>query len=210
MSRKAQDRVEPAPKEGRQAAKGKTADLDKLLARALSHPLRTEILRHLVDKPAAPSELVPILEAELSNVSYHFRQLLAYECIEPVKSERIRGAVKTWYRATTRMILSDQNWRKLNRSTRDGISVNAVNEAIELAKCAMEHGTFDNRIDRHVINLKMEVDEKGWSEVAAIVAAAYHRLMRVEAEAVNRTPEAEERFRATICLLSFESPRKGC
>jgi hypothetical protein len=70
----------------------------------------------------------------------------------------------------------------------------------------MEHGTFDNRVDRHVINLKMEVDEKGWSEVAAIVAAAYQRLMRVEAEAVNRTPEAEERFRATICLLSFESP----
>jgi hypothetical protein len=144
--------------------------------------------------------------AELSNVSYHVKQLRELDCIEAVSREQKRGAVKTKYRATAQMLLTNENWEKLNQETRGGISINAVGEVIDLVTKALQAGTFDKRLDRHVITLKADLDEKGWEEVASIIALAYEHLSRVPEEAANRTPDAAERFRATISLLSYESP----
>lgn len=80
-------------------------------------------------------------------------------------------------------------------------------EVIERASRAIEAGTFDRRPDRHVITLKMNVDEQGWSDIASTVAEGYERLALVEAESANRTPDPEQRFRVTVSLLSYESPQ---
>jgi DNA-binding transcriptional ArsR family regulator len=185
---------------------GRVAGLDNRLAQALNHPTRTEIIAVLSDRCASPSELAPLLGIELSNVSYHTRELLKLDCIEVVEQEQVRGAVKTKYRATTRMLLDTEAWERLANGSRTGISINAINEAVMRATLAVERGTFDKRTDRSLINLKMDADEQAWAEAQLIVREAFDRLGEVEAGAAMRKSEGAETFRVTVSLLAYESP----
>ena len=52
--------------------------------KAMSHPLRGEILRILTERTSSPAEMARELDEELSNVSYHTKQLVEFECAELV------------------------------------------------------------------------------------------------------------------------------
>lgn len=191
---------------GRKGSVEREPSIDARIARALNHPLRVRILAVLNERPASPKELSDILGEELSNVSYHTRELHKLDCVEVAKREQVRGAMKTVYRGTTRMMLDDETWERLSKETRGGISIAAVGEVIERASSAIEANTFDNRTDRHVITLKMDVDQQGWSDVSSIVLDAHRRLEDVEVESANRTTDPGDRVRVTVSLLSYESP----
>jgi DNA-binding transcriptional ArsR family regulator len=191
---------------GRKGSAEREPSIDARIARALNHPLRVRILAVLNEHPASPKELSDILGEELSNVSYHTRELHKLDCVEVAKREQVRGAMKTVYRGTTRMMLDDETWERLSKETRGGISIAAVGEVIERASSAIEANTFDSRTDRHVITLKMDVDEQGWSDVSSIVLDAHRRLEDVEVESANRTTDPKDRVRVTVSLLSYESP----
>jgi DNA-binding transcriptional ArsR family regulator len=182
---------------------GNEPTLEQRFAKALNHPMRTQILTHLNDRPLSPVELVPILDDKLSNISYHCRVLLKNECIEVVDKEQVRGALKTRYRATTRMLLDRDNWDRLSKETRNGISMSAVGEVIDRATKAIEADTFDNRSERSVITLKMDADEQAWLELNDILREAWGRCSEVESQVANRRGE---KFRVTVSILSYESP----
>ncbi|HVD86088.1 MAG TPA: helix-turn-helix domain-containing protein, partial [Solirubrobacterales bacterium] len=184
----------------REVSKGQAPDLDKRLAEALSHPLRAKLLAMLNEKSAAPSELARELDEDVNKVSYHVRILHTLDCIEVVGEEPVRGALKTTYRGTTRMLLDDATWPTLNKATRTGISIKALGETFDRAQAAVEAGTLDRRTDRHIINLKMDLDEEGWEAVSSAVAALYETLSTAEVDAANRTPDPENRFRVTVSL----------
>jgi DNA-binding transcriptional ArsR family regulator len=185
---------------------GRVPRLDKRFARALNHPLRTEIIAILNDRCASPREMADMLGEELSNVSYHTKELLKLECIEVVDREQVRGALKTRYRATTRMLLDTPDWERLDKTVRTGISINAVNEVTHRAFAAMEAGTFDRRTDRAIITLKMDVDDQGWLDAHEALRIAYERLGEVEVEAATRKAKGAPTFRMTASLLGYESP----
>lgn len=178
--------------------------LDARLARAMAHPTRAKILSVLGERCASPSELEPILDIKLSNLAYHFRELRKLDFIEVVDREQVRGATKTRYRATTRMLLDKENWESLSRETRSGVSVAAVEEVIDRATTAIEADTFDNRTDRAVITLKMDADEQGWGDINATLREAYERIREIEGETANRDGA---KFRVTVSILSYESPQ---
>lgn len=196
----------PPKKKTKRPRTGKVTRLDKRLTQALNHPLRTEIIAILSDTCASPSEMADMLGEELSNVSYHTKQLLELDCIEVVDKRQIRGAVKTRYRATTRMLLDNPDWERLGRTVRTGISINAVNEVTRRAADALEAGTFDRRTDRTLITMKLDVDEPGWQEVNAALRTAYERIGEVEVESALRKADGAKTFRITASLLGYESP----
>ena len=196
------------PRKKKPPQSGHLPKLDKRLAKALSHPLRTEIIAILSDRCASPREMSDILGEELSKVSYHTKELLKLECIEVVDHERVRGALKTRYRATTRMLLDHEDWDRLSEGTRTGISINAINEVIRRASNAVEKGTFDKRKSRIITTLKMDVDEQAWQDANAAVRSAFDRLTEIEDEAARRRAEGAITFRMTASLLAYESPRK--
>jgi DNA-binding transcriptional ArsR family regulator len=68
--------------------------------RAMSHPLRAAVLRILSERTASPAEMARELGADASNVSYHAKQLVAFECAELVDIQVVRGALEHFYRAT--------------------------------------------------------------------------------------------------------------
>jgi DNA-binding transcriptional ArsR family regulator len=187
---------------------GRVARLDKRIAQALNHPLRTEIIAILGDRSASPREMADLLGEELSNVSYHTKELLKMECIEVVDREQVRGALKTRYRATTRMLLDTPDWERLDKTVRTGISINAINEVTHRASDAVEAGTFDRRADRTIITLKMDVDDLGWQDANEALRIAYERLGEVELEAAARKAEGAPTFRMTASLLAYESPAR--
>lgn len=197
----------PPKKKRRQT--GRLPKLDKRLAKALSHPLRTEIIAILTDRCASPRELADMLGEELSNVSYHTNELFKLECIEIVRQDRVRGAVKTTYRATTRMLLDHDDWDRLSIGPRTGISINALNELIGRASDAVEHGTFDKRKSRIIATLKMDVDEQAWRDANETVRTAIDRLSEIEEEAANRIADGGKSFRMTASLMTYQSPTNG-
>ena len=188
---------------------GRVPRLDKQLARALNHPLRTEIIAILSDTCASPREMADMLDEPLSNVSYHTKELLKLKCVEVVDEERVRGATKTRYRATTKMLLDTPDWERLGKAVRAGISINAMNEVSRRAADAMEAGTFDRRVDRTLVTMKLDVDEQGWQDVNDALRVAYERIGEVEVEAAERQAEGVETFRMTASLLGYESPTQA-
>lgn len=180
--------------------------LDTRLAKALNHSTRTQILAILNDRCASPSELAELLDIDLGNVSYHCKVLREQDCVEVVGKEQVRGAMKTYYRATTRMLLDTEDWGKLSKETRTGISLNAVAETVERASAALEAGTFDARTDRAVVNLKWDADQQMWDEAQSVLLDAYERLSEIEAGAANRKTPTGATFPMTISLLGYQSP----
>src|SRR4029077_15112986 len=82
-----------------------------VLIRALSHPVRSETLRILSEKAASPSEMAAQLDIKLSNTSYHVRVLHNLNLIEVVDTERVRGAVATFYRVVDKPLIDNPSWK---------------------------------------------------------------------------------------------------
>lgn len=195
-------------KDRKQRQTGRTSGLDAEVAYALNHPTRTEIIAVLNDRCASPSELSEILGIHLSSVSYHTRELRKLGWIEVVEQQQVRGAIKTKYRATAKMLLDTEHWERLSKTTRTGITINAVNEVIRRAGDAIERGTFDSRTDRSVITVKLDADDPAWQDIQAAVREAYERIEEIKAEAANRASHGAKTFRVTTSLLAYESPQE--
>ncbi|MFL5833438.1 MAG: ArsR/SmtB family transcription factor [Solirubrobacterales bacterium] len=82
--------------------------------KAISHPLRAAVLRILSERTASPAEMARELGAELSNVSYHAKQLVAFGAAELVDIQVVRGALEHFYRATEQPLIEIEEWLTLD------------------------------------------------------------------------------------------------
>ncbi len=67
------------------------------LVRALSHPLRMEILEKLRGRVASPAELSREMNQRVGVISYHAQTLLRCGCVELVHTEPRRGSVENFF-----------------------------------------------------------------------------------------------------------------
>jgi DNA-binding transcriptional ArsR family regulator len=73
-------------------------EMSHVLLGVLHHPLRRAILRGLDgENPQSPTNLSDKLDANLSNVSYHFKILTDTHVIELKRTEQRRGATVHYY-----------------------------------------------------------------------------------------------------------------
>jgi DNA-binding transcriptional ArsR family regulator len=75
-------------------------------ARALSHPVRVEILQALHGRIASPAELSREIGHRPAVVSYHASTLLRCGCLELVDSRGHRGTIENLFAVTPRSLLS--------------------------------------------------------------------------------------------------------
>ena len=73
---------------------------DKRLS-ALAHPIRLHILSVAESEDISASEVAVALNEPLGVVAYHFRVLHTAGMIELVGTQRRRGSIQSFYRATT-------------------------------------------------------------------------------------------------------------
>ena len=67
------------------------------LVRALSHPVRVEILQALHGRIASPTELSREIGQRPAVVSYHASTLLRCGCLELIHSRPKRGAIENFF-----------------------------------------------------------------------------------------------------------------
>jgi DNA-binding transcriptional ArsR family regulator len=179
--------------------------IDPKLVKALSHPLRADLLTTLSERVASPRELAEEVGLEVSDVSYHVRELKKSKCIELVKTRRRRGAVEHFYRATARLLLDDYEWEQLPETIRPGISVNLLQLIMEEVGSALRAETFEAR-NRHLSRTSLRVDERGWNDLVAAMEGVLERIFEIKAESSGRlSREGAEGFSATVAMLGFET-----
>jgi DNA-binding transcriptional ArsR family regulator len=90
-------------------AEGKHERADQELSRALSHPVRVEILQALEGRIASPAELSREIDRRPAVVSYHAATLLRCGCLQLVHSRGRRGSIENFFAVTPRSLFSGGN-----------------------------------------------------------------------------------------------------
>jgi len=196
---------------GKKSAPSKKGEaVEGNLVRALGHPLRARALAGFNERTCSPKEVAAELGVPVSKLSYHVKVLRECGCIELVSTIPRRGATEHFYKGTTRSFFNDAHWERLSKHTKNGISITGLKMIFDKAHAAVEAGTFDSRGERHLSCTPLVVDERGWGELEEILDEALGRVMEVQAESALRLAESEaDGIRATVSILSFESPATG-
>ncbi len=195
---------------GNKQAQEATADLiDHRLRKALSHEMRVQILSVANQREISPSEFSEELGVPLSNVSYHFRKLFEYDCIELTREVPVRGSHEHRYVGTRRGLIADADWAKLGQGTQAGVRIAGFQDLINRCTQAVEAQTFDRREDATFYWVPMGLDEIGWEKMQAAIRRMIDEVEDCEVESTERVARGESQtFPATFGILGFESPKK--
>lgn len=181
--------------------------VDEKLAKALAHPLRRLILAEANRGILSPKQFAQRHAKEVSNVSYHFRQLEKFDCVEVVEEKKRRGSTEHFYKATRRALFDGKSWEELPKSLREEVSGEAFTNVLNAVSDAMATGTFDARDERFLVWNTNPLDEEGWEEIADIYRKAARKTIAAEQRAKKRVQESgEPGIPSTWALLFFESP----
>jgi DNA-binding transcriptional ArsR family regulator len=162
---------------------------DPRIIKALTHPLRIQILAALDERTASPSELADELKAPLGNVSYHVRQLAALGLIKLVKRTPRRGAIEHHYKAVGRPQISDDAWAGTPPTVKNavmGTALGALGTAVTSAAAA---GGF-SRADAHLNRTQVTVDERGWKDIDKELNASLARVQKIVDDSAKRLAKA--------------------
>ncbi len=183
--------------------------VDTELAKALSHPLRVQILAELNKRVMSPSRFSKRFGVPLTTVAHHFRVLRNAGCIETVHEDDRGKGVEHFYRATKKALFDDSAWERLPETIRNKLSARTVGDLLAVIAEAMREGTetFDSRTDRHMAWETSHVDEQGWEEMSAIQREAVEKLMQAARDSRSRLIRSGEKgLMGTWGALLFESP----
>ncbi len=184
----------------------------------LSHPLRVRILEVANCRDVSPVQFVDEQmephgirfnnrQHALSHVAYHFRELEKAGCIEIVRTEQRRGATEHIYRGTVTVYFTDGEFAKKTLEERRMLSRTSFQGLIARTDGAMRAGTFDNRTDRWLVWIPMELDEQAWDEFTTAMAAMWAEVEHIREGAKKRLAKTgEAAIPTTFGMLGYESP----
>jgi DNA-binding transcriptional ArsR family regulator len=163
--------------------------IDQRLVRSVAHPLRIKILEALTDHVASPNAIAEKLEADLSGVAYHTRELDRLGALELVETGRVRGAIEHFYKATPRAFVGYPGWRKVPPSLLSGVSAATLQTFLDKAIAALEAGTLDGRSDTVFRWMPISLDDEGWKEIVAIMEEATKLVLAAHLRSQDRLSE---------------------
>jgi DNA-binding transcriptional ArsR family regulator len=182
--------------------------VDTRIVKALGHPLRQRILQVLDDGVASPNQIAQRLEEPLGNVSYHVKILRENDAVELVETRPVRGAIEHFYRGTMRPFLDDVHWAQLPLATRRAMFGQRLEEIGRHLSAASRANGFD-RVETHVSWTPLQLDERGWGDLAELLLGVLDKAAEIEAQSLARLADAgdgAERVRAEVVILQFERP----
>jgi DNA-binding transcriptional ArsR family regulator len=177
---------------------------DPRLAKALAHPLRLEILRHLGDRTASPSEIAAEIGAPLTNVSYHVRKLRALGLIKLVKKTPKRGVIEHYYSANPRTTVTEEAWKEIPDIVKEAMVTPSAERAAKEMLTSAATGGF-NRSTSHFTRQTNKLDERGWTDAHKLLLKFYDDLAEAEKKAIARIKDGAEEVPATLLVGLFET-----
>jgi hypothetical protein len=192
---------------GKAKSKPKRELVDRRLARAISHPLRVEIMVEALRAPISPNEYVERRGGVLSNTAYHFRQLEKLGCLAVVDEVKRRGAVEHFYDITKRALLSDEDFARLPAPLQGGFNASIFSTFMQQGQEALEADTMDSRENKHLSWTPVKLDRVGFDRIMGMMGEVYRALGVEQMAAAGRMKKTgEPPIYTTVGLFGFESP----
>jgi DNA-binding transcriptional ArsR family regulator len=160
--------------------------------KAMSHPLRASILRILADRTASPAEMARELDEELSNVSYHTKQLVGFDCAELVSTRPVRGALEHFYRATERHLIDTEEWEELDPLVAEGILSEIMQKMLDDFVTSAKARMIGGDKDFHLTRTPLVLDEEGLQEALEAQEKARLEILEIEARSAARMVKSGE------------------
>jgi DNA-binding transcriptional ArsR family regulator len=178
---------------------------DRWFVKALSHPVRVEILELLNEREASPIEMKRQLGGTLNLVNYHLKVLVDCGCVEVARTEPVRGAVKHFYRAVPRSYFGHPDLREVPRSIRGGATETALRSFYKAFSRAAEAGNVDSE-DAVLGWLSLPVDESGRKRAIALSRRTLKRYEQIAAQSRERAAEGEEPLAPlVVAVVAFDA-----
>ncbi|HKO39498.1 MAG TPA: helix-turn-helix domain-containing protein [Solirubrobacterales bacterium] len=175
--------------------------------KAMSHPLRASILRILADRTASPAEMARELDEELSNVSYHTKQLVEFECAELVSTRPVRGALEHFYRATERHLLVMEEWEELDPVMKEDLVCEFMQKILDDFVVSARAGIIGTDENFHLTRTPIVLDGEGMREALEAHERARLEILEIEARSAARMVESgEEGSHASTSQGLFKMP----
>ncbi|MFL5897143.1 MAG: ArsR/SmtB family transcription factor [Solirubrobacterales bacterium] len=175
--------------------------------KAMSHPLRAAILRILVDRTASPAEMARELDEELSNVSYHTKQLVEFECAELVSTRPVRGALEHFYRGTERHLIETEEWEELDPVMAEDIICETQQKILDDFVTSMRAQLVGGDKDFHLTRTPLVLDAQGLQEALEAHERARLELVEIGARSATRLVDSgEEGLNVCSAQSCFKMP----
>jgi DNA-binding transcriptional ArsR family regulator len=181
--------------------------IDPRLAKAFTHPLRGHVWVTLCERGlASPKEIADELGLDVSEVSYHFRELKRRKLIKLVRTVRRRGFAEHFYEPTAPIFYFDDfDWMQIPAPIRSTVSGDMLRQIVEDAVAALEAGSFEAR-NRHLSRTWMLVDEQGWEEVMGVAQTALDQILSIQKLCVKRRGRSSEPgIPLSVVMTAFET-----
>ena len=160
--------------------------------KAMSHPLRASVLRLLTERTASPAEMARQLDEELSNVSYHTKQLVELECAELVSTRPVRGALEHFYRATERHLIDTEEWEELEPLVAEDLVCEFMQKILDDFVDSARAQLIGSDKDFHLTRTLMVLDKEGLQEALEAHERARLELVEIAARSASRMVESGE------------------
>lgn len=160
--------------------------------KAMSHPLRAAILGILADRTASPAEMARELEEELSNVSYHTKQLVEFEHAELVSTRPVRGALEHFYRATERHLVDTEEWEELDPVMSESLVCEFMQKILDDFVASAKASIIGSDAKFHLTRTPLVLDEQGLQEALEAHERARLAILEIESRSAARMLESGE------------------
>jgi DNA-binding transcriptional ArsR family regulator len=181
--------------------------IDPTVAKAFTHPLRGHVWVTVCEKGiASPTEIAEELDLDVSEVSYHFRELKKRNLIRLVRMVQRRGFDEHFYEPCTPVLnFDDFDWMRIPSQIRSTFSADILRQVIEELIGALEAGSFDAR-NRHLSRTWLLLDERGWKELMRATEASLVRIQTIQERCAKRREVSSERaIPVSVMLAAFET-----
>lgn len=175
-----------AQKTASEKSRTKQLSLEERLIKALTNPLRVELLDRLNEAEWSPRGLSDELSEGLSQVSYHIKVLKDYKLIELTRTEPRRGAVEHFYRATERAFVPSGMARNVPKSAQHIIGSAILEKIDKDVATSLMSGKFFARPDWHVSWTPIPVDGIGRKEAEKLADDFVKDYLGIGAKSANR------------------------
>ncbi len=195
-----------------QVEAGQAENFTARLARVFSSEINLKIVTELCLRPMSASEFAEeFAGGDIPPISRRFRVLAENGWLRKVEERtggKHRGGILRIYQAVRPAIFDTQSWAQVDDSIRETFSWRIFEQMAEQVREAMDAGTFDVRVDRHLTWTPFLLDDTGWAQVITKVDAAFHAILAEQDSAMSRLAKSgEEPAIFTVYLAAFESPK---
>lgn len=175
--------------------------------KAMSHPVRAAALRILTERTASPAEMARELDEELSNVSYHTKQLVEFECAELVSTRPVRGALEHFYRATERHLIDTDDWEDLDPVVAEDLVCEFMQAILDDFVASARARLIGGDKDFHLTRTLMLLDTEGLQEALEAHERARKEIVEIASRSAERMVESGEKgFNVSTSQGCFKLP----